>query len=114
MVILENGDMKVSSHGEVLECTGREALIQEVILRLRARRGAFLLDPELGSSLWKLDVATAREGDILAIVMEALLPMREIEVLELTRRLESANDRLELFLRLKIDGQEETLLLDGE
>ena len=51
---LQNGDYIPDGVGGLLRVEGREALVQRVLFKLRARRGTFPFLPELGSRLWQL------------------------------------------------------------
>jgi len=51
---LINGDYAADGAGGFVSLNGDEALLQRVLFRLCARRGAFPLLPKLGSRLWLL------------------------------------------------------------
>ena len=51
---LENGDYIPDGTGGVVRAEGDEALLQRVLFRLSARRGALPMLPELGSQLYLL------------------------------------------------------------
>ncbi len=51
---LQSGDYVPDGAGGLLRAEGRAALLQRVLFRLTARRGAFPFLPELGSRLWQL------------------------------------------------------------
>ena len=57
---LRNGDYVPDGTGGLRRTEGREALLEQVLFRLTARRGTFPFLPELGSRLWQLGAATAR------------------------------------------------------
>lgn len=54
---LRNGDYVPDGVGGLKRVEGREALLQRVLFKLTARRGAFPFLPELGSRLWQLGKA---------------------------------------------------------
>lgn len=62
--------------------SGREALLQEAYIRLRAAKGSFPYDRELGSLLHRLPEFPAAEWDTLAraYAQEALLPLADVRV----------------------------------
>ena len=51
---LIDGDYVSDGNGGQVRLDEKEALLQRVLFRLSARRGAFFPVPELGSQLWKL------------------------------------------------------------
>ena len=51
---LNNGDYVSNGAGGFVRLSGEEALLQRVLFRLCARRGAFPLLPKMGSRLWLL------------------------------------------------------------
>ena len=51
---LKDGDYVPDGRGGLKCATGRAALLERVIFRLTARRGAFPFLPNLGSQLWRL------------------------------------------------------------
>ena len=54
---LRNGDYVPDGTGGLRRTEGREALLEQVLFRLTARRGTFPFLPELGSRLWQLGFA---------------------------------------------------------
>ena len=83
---LRNGDYVPDGVGGLLRAEGREALLQRVLFKLTARRGAFPFLPELGSRLHQLGkvppaqrqaaaaqyAAEALEGEALSVESAAL------------------------------------------
>ena len=70
---LRDGDY-IARDGKLLEVTGQEVLLQRVLYKLTAHRGAFPFLPELGSRLWELGrvPAAARKSAAEQYVTEAL------------------------------------------
>lgn len=58
---LKNGDYIADGVGGLRRVQGREALLQRVLFRLTARRGAFPFWEDLGSRLWALGQVPAPE-----------------------------------------------------
>ena len=56
---LRNGDYAADGVGGLRRVRGREALLQRVLFRLTARRGAFPFWETLGSRLWALGTLPA-------------------------------------------------------
>ena len=71
---LRNGDYVPDGTGGLRRTEGREALLEQVLFRLTARRGTFPFLPELGSRLWQLGQlpAARRQSAAEQYVEEAL------------------------------------------
>ena len=108
---LQNGDYCFDERGRLLEARGDEALLEEAIVRLRARKGRFPLDPELGSRLYELDLNTAGPAEAEALVAEALAPMNGVELTGVETNTDPAAGRLSLTVRLRIKGRDAVLEL---
>lgn len=80
---LQNGDY-VMEAGKLQCVSGVEELAQRVLMRLRARRGAFYLMPEYGSRLYQLSKIkpSKRETAARQYVAEALEEEKEVQVTE--------------------------------
>ena len=88
---MQNGDYVPDGVGGLRRVSGREALLQRVLFKLAARRGAFPFREDLGSRLWQLPklpaaqrqgaaaqfVAEALEGEELSVESVALSPLEE-------------------------------------
>ena len=64
---LRNGDYVPDGTGGLRRTEGREALLEQVLFRLTARRGTFPFLPELGSRLWQLGQLPGGAGDFAGI-----------------------------------------------
>lgn len=71
---LQDGDYVPDGNGGFCEAKEKEALLQRVLFRLTARRGAFAFLPEFGSQLYRLPMERASQRAKLAkqYVEEAL------------------------------------------
>lgn len=71
---LRNGDYMADGVGGLRRVGGQEALLQRVLFRLTARRGAFPFWEDLGSRLWELGrvPAPGRRAAARQYVTEAL------------------------------------------
>lgn len=87
---LRNGDYVPDGAGGLRRVSGQEALLQRVLFRLTARRGAFPFWETLGSRLWQLGRVPAgqRQGAAEQYVAEALAeePGLTVENVELTAK----------------------------
>ncbi len=59
---MQNGDYVPDGVGGLRRVSGREALLQRVLFKLAARRGAFPFREDLGSRLWQLPQLPAAGG----------------------------------------------------
>ena len=86
---------------------GREALLEQVLFRLTARRGTFPFLPELGSRLWQLGQlpAARRQSAAEQYVAEALAaePGLTVEQVILT---ESGGGRAQVTVRPHLAGRD--------
>ena len=76
MLVLQirSGDYVSDGAGGLRRTQGQEALLEQVLFRLTARRGQFLFLEDLGSSLWQLGRVSAagRQAAAKQYVAEAL------------------------------------------
>lgn len=85
-LMLRGGDYLPNGKGGFAVCTGDEALLQRVLFKLTARRGAFPLLPNLGSRLYLLSRCALGERESLArqYAAEALADEPELTVAGVT------------------------------
>lgn len=102
--VLKDGDYVFDARGRIMEVSGRDELIQRALIRLKARKGQFPLDPNLGSELFRLDLNRASPDQIDPLIREALAPIHEIQVLGAERTVHPEDGRLSLTVSLKIGG----------
>lgn len=79
---MQNGDYVTDNMGGLLRLSGTNALLQEVLFRLTARRGTFPFWEELGSQLWRLGSvpANSRQAAAKQYAAEALSDLSGISV----------------------------------
>lgn len=63
---LQNGGYVSDGAGGLVRVSGGEELLERVLFRLKARRGAFPLMPDLGSRLWELPRVSPAERQAAA------------------------------------------------
>ncbi len=101
---LRNGDYIADGVGGLRRVGGREALLQRVLFRLTARRGAFPFRETLGSRLWQLGRVPAPERRAAArqYVAEALAeePVTVEDV-----ALEQGDGTAAVTVRLRYEGE---------
>lgn len=83
---IRNGDYVPDGTGGMARLTGSDAMLQRVLYKLTARRGAFPFLPELGSDLYRLGTLSARERKSAAeqYVRQALDGEAELTVEEVS------------------------------
>ena len=102
---LRNGDYVPDGTGGLRRTEGREALLEQVLFRLTARRGTFPFLPELGSRLWQLGQlpAARRQSAAEQYVAEALA--EEDVAVTAVRLAEAGGGRLQLEVELLYQGE---------
>jgi hypothetical protein len=99
---LRNGDYVPDGTGGLRRTEGREALLEQVLFRLTARRGTFPFLPELGSRLWQLgQLPAARRQSAVAEALAAE-PGLTVEQVILT---ESGGGRAQVTVGLTWQGE---------
>lgn len=110
---LKKGDYVPDGAGGLLQVTGREALLQRVLFRLTARRGAFPFWEDLGSRLWQLGQlpAAQRQSAAKQYVTEALADEAglSVETVELAAEGQGA---AALTAELLYEGERSAVTLD--
>ena len=103
---LRNGDYVPDGTGGLRRTEGREALLEQVLFRLTARRGTFPFLPELGSRLWQLGQlpAVQRQSAAEQYVAEALAAGPELPV-ERVSLPESGGGRSQVTVSLTWQGE---------
>lgn len=112
-LLLKNRDYTSNEQGSVTSVSGGEALLNEVLFRLSARRGAFPLMPELGSRLYLLRNEKPSDWGTLAgqYAAEALADLDGVTVTGAAVTAEG--DRLNIRVTLTWQGEALTVELEG-
>lgn len=81
-ILLKDGDYAADGTGSVLTAAGGDALINEVLFRLTARRGSFPFLPELGSRMYLLsrEKPSAWQSVARQYAAEALSDLADVSV----------------------------------
>lgn len=103
---LRDGDYCFDERGRLLEAEGDEELMERAILRLKAKKGCFPLDPALGSELWQVDLNRAELAEIEPLLIEALAPLPEVRYTGAEISVEPESSRLVLTVYLQINGKD--------
>lgn len=109
---LNDGDYCFDARGFLVEVEGAEEIMEQAMIRLRARKGSYPLNPELGSELYRLDLNRADETQIEMAVAEALAPMAEVELTGIEKGT-GGEGRLLLTIYLRIKGEDALLELQS-
>lgn len=112
----QNGDLVIGSRGVPATVDGAEELLQQARIRLQAHRGRFSLDPELGSSLYQLDLSRADLQTVEARIREALAPLPEIELSGLSQNVDARSGQIRIRAELSVKNfpATESVLLTQE
>jgi len=113
-LMLKDGDYVPDGQGGFRRAEGRNELLQRVLWKLTARRGAFPFLPELGSRLYLLGREKPSHWQSLArqYVAEALADEAELSVLQV--EVERVEESLRLTARLAWRGEDLEVKLDLE
>lgn len=105
---LRNGDYIPDGAGDFKKAEGTEALLEEAMFRLTARRGGFAPWPELGSRLYLLhrEKPEARNGAARSYAQEALTDMG-IQVTGAETK--DSGEGILVTLELRVQGNERTM-----
>lgn len=106
--LLSGGDFRMDAFGHPVTISGAQELLQRVLIRLSVKRGAFRLDPSLGSNLYLLKVTKSLDRDALTYAKEALIDIPDIRVLSAHVELEE-NGSATVLVRVKAFDQTETV-----
>lgn len=103
---LRDGDYVAGPDGTTERVGGTEAAVQRALMRLTARRGGFLPQPDYGSRLYTLGRLKPAQRSAAAVqyVLEALEPETEISV-EAVEYLPGADGSAQLRVELACGGE---------
>ena len=109
--VIRNGDYVPCGNGDITRLTDRQEILQRVLFRLTARRGAFPFLPTLGSRLHLIgrEKPALRQSAAEQYVMEALADESAIKVEKVSITTDSPQEVPSLRISLKLSGQSETL-----
>lgn len=112
-ILLENRDYVADGAGSVRSVEGAEAVLSEALFRLTARRGRFVLLPELGSRMYKLREERPSRRNALArqYAAEALASLDEVTVTDAW--VTGLGDTLHIRVELSWEGRPLAVELEG-
>ncbi|MEG2429880.1 MAG: hypothetical protein RSA79_02185 [Oscillospiraceae bacterium] len=100
-VKIKNGVYETDNRGEIINISGELAIIEEVLIRLKVRKGSFCYDTSLGSEL-NLTDENADIDELFAIICEALSPINAVKVLSVSRDLNASVNSVGLIVEIQI------------
>lgn len=102
---LVDGDYVSDERGGFGKVIGTDAVMQRILLKLKARRGEFPLMPEFGSRLYLLprEKSSAWQRAAEQYVSEALADERDVEILKVFVEEEDAN--LKVMVEVDVGGE---------
>ena len=104
--LLLGGDHSLDNRGLPARIDGERELMQRALLRLTIRRGAFPLDPSLGSELHRLLQANPDTWARLALsyAQQALFPMPDVQAESVSVQ-RGERDLLAVTVTVRYNGQ---------
>lgn len=103
---LSNGDFLKNSKGMPVMIDGTNELLQRALIRMTVKKGSFTYDKELGSELYKLKTSYKNDDilkeKVLIYIKEALLPMKEVSVVDATLERQSNMENLNITVYLTV------------
>lgn len=106
---IKDGDYVIDKCGRFIAATAVEQLVQRAKNCLKIRAGSFKFDPKLGNHLETLDINLANNDLIKANIIEALAPIRDLEVIDVVRHNNKASDAISLTIYIRTLNQNVTL-----
>ena len=103
---ISNGDFMLDSNGIPISIYGIQEILQRVLIRLTVRKGSFIYDTNLGSDLYKLKktTSTSIKSRALSMVKEALKPMSNVLVDDVSTEFINSSENLKLNVVLRVNN----------
>ena len=109
---LSNGDFLRDTRNLPIQISGVKEILQKVLIRLNVKKGSFIYDKDLGSTLYKLSANTKNlQNKARAIVIEALKPIKEVSVLDVLTKLTNLGENMEIHVNLAINEEEREVVI---
>lgn len=103
---LQGGDMLSDFAGDVQTVHGLSEIVQRALLRLTMRKGSFPYQPDLGSTLYRLDTHKLDAQTVRSAVEDALRDMEEVNILDVEQSFDADARILYLTVYLRVNGQD--------
>lgn len=103
---ISNGDFMLDSNGIPISIYGIQEILQRALIRLTVRKGSFIYDTNLGSDLYKLKktASTNIKSRALSMVKEALKPMSNVLVDDVSTEFINSSENLKLNVVLRVNN----------
>ena len=108
---ISNGDFMLDSNGIPISIYGIQEILQRALIRLTVRKGSFIYDTNLGSDLYKLKktASTNIKSRALSMVKEALKPMSNVLVDDVSTEFINSSENLKLNVVLRVNNSKKEM-----
>ena len=108
---ISNGDFMLDSNGIPISIYGIQEILQRALIRLTVRKGSFIYDTNLGSDLYKLKktTSTSNKSRALSMVKEALKPMSNVLVDDVSTEFINSSENLKLNVVLRVNNNKKEM-----
>lgn len=108
---ISNGDFMLDSNGIPISIYGIQEILQRALIRLTVRKGSFIYDTNLGSDLYKLKktASTNIKSRALSMVKEALKPMSNVLVDDVSTEFINSSENLKLNVVLRVNNNKKEM-----
>ena len=108
---ISNGDFMLDSNGIPISIYGIQEILQRALIRLTVRKGSFIYDTNLGSDLYKLKKTSSTniKSRALSMVKEALKPMSNVLVDDVSTEFINSSENLKLNVVLRVNNNKKEM-----
>lgn len=108
---ISNGDFMLDSNGIPISIYGIQEILQRALIRLTVRKGSFIYDTNLGSDLYELKktTSTSIKSRALSMVKEALKPMSNVLVDDVSTEFIKSSENLKLNVVLRVNNNKKEM-----
>lgn len=108
---ISNGDFMLDSNGIPISIYGIQEILQRALIRLTVRKGSFIYDTNLGSDLYELKktTSTSIKSRALSMVKEALKPMSNVLVDDVSTEFINSSENLKLNVVLRVNNNKKEM-----
>ena len=108
---ISNGDFMLDSNGIPISIYGIQEILQRALIRLTVRKGSFIYDTNLGSDLYELKKTTSTniKSRALSMVKEALKPMSNVLVDDVSTEFINSSENLKLNVVLRVNNNKKEM-----
>lgn len=108
---ISDGDFMLDSNGIPISIYGIQEILQRALIRLTVRKGSFIYDTNLGSDLYKIKktASTNIKSRALSMVKEALKPMSNVLVDDVSTEFINSSENLKLNVVLRVNNNKKEM-----